>query len=134
MSYGDDDNYMTWSNNSPSSGIYDMYSSFLTYFERLNQLYRDYALNIQRINDSYKESIRIIETINDANKEYIENYSKMNQLYKQHFEDMQRMNQQWLNLLWNPFMGEEKQKHQEHRVSKVVTLLEINAVTNVIYL
>jgi hypothetical protein len=59
-----------------------MYSSFLTYFERLNQLYRDYALNIQRINDSYKESIRIIETINDANKEYI--------------EDMQRMNQQWL--------------------------------------
>jgi hypothetical protein len=96
MSYGDDDNYMTWSNNSPSSGIYDMYSSFLTYFERLNQLYRDYALNIQRINDSYKESIRIIETINDANKEYIENYSKMNQLYKQHFEDMQRMNQQWL--------------------------------------
>jgi hypothetical protein len=85
-----------------------MYGSFLTYFERLNRLHRDYALNMQKINESYKQSIRIVERMNEVNKEFIENYAKMNQLYKQHFEDIQRVNQQWFNLFWRSFMGEQQ--------------------------
>jgi hypothetical protein len=40
-----DDNQMTW------IGADNMYRESLTYFERVNQLYRDYILNIQKVND-----------------------------------------------------------------------------------
>ena len=110
MLYGDD-TQMTW-----SSGADEMFHGFLTYFERLNQLYRDYALNIQKVNESYNESIKLIERLNDTYKEFIENNLKMNQLYKQHFEDMQRTNQQWFNLFWKPFMS--RQQEQEKKEDK----------------
>jgi hypothetical protein len=89
-----------------------------SYFERLNQLYRDYALNIQKIHKSYNESIRFIERMNELDKEYVENYSKTNQLYKQHFEDMHRMNQQWLNASWRPFGREQRQQQQRQETKR----------------
>jgi hypothetical protein len=76
----------------------DIYSnSFLTYFERVNQLYQDYILNMQKINELHNEYIKILERM-----------IIVLESYKRYFEDMQRMNQQWLNSYWRPFIGEQE--------------------------
>ena len=49
----DDNNQMIWSWSGIDDDVY--YSGFLTYFEMVNQLCRDYIyiLNIQKVNESY---------------------------------------------------------------------------------